>query len=66
MTGFANIALGLTLFATGCINRATARLSPGAGLTKFKMFYESREKKPISVDQGVGERQELGRLQLFR
>ncbi|HXV48142.1 MAG TPA: hypothetical protein VEB61_05020 [Candidatus Binatia bacterium] len=38
MTRF-TLVLAALLFATGCINRATATLSPGADLSKLKTFY---------------------------
>jgi hypothetical protein len=38
MTRF-TLLLAALLFATGCINRATATLSPGADLSKLKTFY---------------------------
>jgi hypothetical protein len=37
--------LAAVLFATGCINRATATLSPGADLSKIKSFYVVHQPK---------------------
>jgi hypothetical protein len=39
------LVLAVLLFATGCINRATATLSPGADLTKIKTFYVVHQPK---------------------
>jgi len=33
------LLLGLLISSTGCVNRATATLTPGADLTKLKTFY---------------------------
>lgn len=47
MTRFtaARLALATLLFASGCSNRATATLSPGADLTKLKTFYVVHQPK---------------------
>lgn len=47
MTRFTAVSLALTslLFASGCSNRATATLSPGADLTKLKAFYVVHQPK---------------------
>jgi hypothetical protein len=39
------MVLAALLFATGCINRATATLSPGADFTKLKTFYVVHQPK---------------------
>lgn len=41
----ASLALAMLLFANGCINRATATLSPGADLAKLKTFYVVHQPK---------------------
>jgi hypothetical protein len=39
------LVLGALLFVTGCSNRATATLSPGADLSKVKTFYVVHQPK---------------------
>lgn len=39
------LLLAAVLFASGCINRATATLSPGADLTRLKTFYVVHQPK---------------------
>lgn len=39
------LVLAALLFATGCINRTTATLSPGADLSKLKTFYVVHQSK---------------------
>ena len=47
MTRFtaASFMLAALLFTAGCINRATATLSPGADLTKLKTYYVVHQPK---------------------
>ena len=39
------LLLAAVLFTSGCINRATATLSPGADLTRLKSFYVVHQPK---------------------
>ena len=40
-----SLVLGTLLFVSGCSNRATATLSPGADLSKVKTFYVVHQPK---------------------
>jgi hypothetical protein len=40
-----SLVLGTLLFVSGCSNRATATLSPGADLSKLKTFYVVHQPK---------------------
>jgi hypothetical protein len=39
------LVLGALVFASGCVNRATATLSPAADLSKLKVFYVVHQSK---------------------
>lgn len=43
--GTASLVLVMLIFANGCINRATATLSPGADFSKLKTFYVVHQPK---------------------